>query len=175
MLNIIKNIGSLTFLITILLLVGCKEDNKSESAEESTSNSKNETTALKGTPATDISDIFQFKQDQFIPEQNNAFYLRSLNAFKIYVQGSEDGSSINFNENDVIALFHEKTDKEVNFKVESFDNTGEDTKIEVSTIVTDNVVEPYRPSFIIKIPKKDVKGRPLVRLNGKIASVTAAE
>ncbi|MBK9149986.1 MAG: hypothetical protein IPM26_02975 [Saprospiraceae bacterium] len=167
----------LIVMIGITLLFSCKNDKSGETLEDNqTSKSKNETSALKGTPATDISDVFQFRKDQFVPEHNNAYHLRSKAAFTIYIDGTEDPSTINFDEFDVIALFHERTDREIHFKVESFDNSGSDTKIEVSTIDTGNKLsEPYRPSFLIKIPKSEVKGRPVVRLNGVIAPVTTAE
>ena len=134
--------------MVLLSIAACKEDNKPESAAQSTSNSKNVTEALKGTPATDISDVFQFRQEQFIPDSNNVFQLKSLNAFNTYIQGSADASDLDFGENDVIALFYKRTDKEVNFKVERFDNSGEDTRIVVSTITTENPVKAYRPSFL---------------------------
>ncbi|MBK9257372.1 MAG: hypothetical protein IPM42_18025 [Saprospiraceae bacterium] len=163
----------LAFVITGLLIQSCKNDAKT--GENNETKTKNNVVGFKDTPASDISDVFQFRKDQFVPEHNNAYYMKTQSAFTIFMQGSETPETVNFEENSVVAIFLEKNKYEVNFEANSFDNSGENTKIEVTSIPTNIEVEEYRPTFVIKIPKKDIKGVPVVRVNGVIAPVTMVE
>lgn len=166
---------SFTIVLIILAFVSCKDDNKQMTVENGSLPIKNEVTAIKGAPVVDISNNFKFKTGQFIPDENSVYILKSLNVFNIYTQGTANAADLDFSKNDVIALFCAKSNTEVNFKVEKFDNGEEYTRLEVSSDTTQNRVTAYRPSLLLKIPKSELKESLLLKLNGVSIPIISME
>ncbi len=163
----------------ITAIQSCKSDTSASDAAGSTSTtapakSKNDTKALEGSGAVDISATHQLEQSQIVQEGNVAFGFKTLNALQVYIK-SPDNNKIDFTNNEVFAIFAEPTVKETNFKVQSIDLSGEQPVLNVESIITTNTVAEYRPSFVVTVPKKDIKGFPIIRLDGAELSVFLME
>jgi len=158
------------FLSCILTfgIIACKND-KSGSDESQKSNQdaspQNDSKALEGTGASDLSKTYKLDQTQIVQPGNVAFNFKSFNSLKVYIKYDQEGQ-LNFDENEVFAIFAENTIKETSFKVESLDTKGEMPVLNVKTVVSTKTVPEYRPSYVVSIPKKDVKGIPVIRLDG---------
>jgi len=110
---------SLTFTV-----ISCKNDKAASAGETAAAAevaSPNDSKALEGTGAKDISVTHKLDQTQIVQEGNVAF----------------------------------------NFK----------STLQVKTKVTTKTVPEYRPSYVITIPKKDVKGIPVIKLDGSVIPV----
>ncbi|MBK7699784.1 MAG: hypothetical protein IPJ39_14175 [Saprospiraceae bacterium] len=55
--------------------------------------------------------------------------------------------------------------------VEGLDTSGEVPTLQVKTNISTKTVPEYRPSYVITIPKKDVKGIPVIKLDGSVIPV----
>jgi hypothetical protein len=150
-------------------LVACKNDPKSTNAEAGANDGsaavQNDSKALEGTGASDLSETYKLDQTQIVQPGNVAFNFKSANSLKVYIK-SADADAINFDENEVFAIFAEATIKETGFIVEGLDTKGETPVLNVKTKISEKTVPEYRPSYVVKVPKKDVKGIPVIRLDG---------
>ncbi|MEZ4911486.1 MAG: hypothetical protein R2774_11580 [Saprospiraceae bacterium] len=171
-----------------LSLISCKSDTKSGSeptgnatenvsqtaAPAITAAEKFDSKILAEKGGQDISKTFTLKQDQFLPEYDNGFSFKSKQALDIYAKGSSD--NIDFSANEAIGVFMSKTNKETIFKVESVNFDGaEGPEIHITTTTTDKEVAPYRPSFIMAIPKDKIKGYPMIMVNSNLVPVTTVQ
>ena len=163
------------FFFLMLFMFSCKNGPKTSGEKASTTYSNNDIAALQGSQVTDISDVFIYKIGQLIAIEDNAMLLKSTKAFDIYIEGKADAQIINFEENYVIAFFFALSDNIVTFVVDAYDNTGENTRIEVSQRSSENKVTSYRPAFVLQIPKSELKGFPEVKMNDKEISIVSVE
>lgn len=161
-----------------LSISSCKNDAKSgnpdvESAV-TTGEVANDSKALEGTGASDISADYKLDQTQIVQPGNVGFNFKSAKSLKVYIKSAE-AEAINFADNEVFAIFADATIKETSFIVEALDNKGENTTLNVKTKISEKTVPEYRPSYVIQIPKKDVKGYPVIKLDGTIVPVFGME
>lgn len=160
---------SLTFTV-----ISCKNDKATAAGETTTAAaevvSPNDSKALEGTGAKDISVTHKLDQTQIVQEGNVAFNFKSLNSLQVYIK-SPQNESLNFNDNEVFAIFADKTIKETSFVVEGLETSGEVPTLQVKTNISTKTVPEYRPSYVITIPKKDVKGIPVIKLDGSVIPV----
>ncbi|MBK8627249.1 MAG: hypothetical protein IPN86_17285 [Saprospiraceae bacterium] len=164
-----KNIFILISVTYVLLsITSCKNDIKTpntDNANGSAPVSQNDSKALEGTGASDMSATYKLDQTQIVQPGNVAFNFKSANSLQVYIK-SADANAINFEENEVFAIFADATIKETSFIVEGLDTKGETPVLNVKTKISEKTVAEYRPSYVVKIPKKDVKGVPTIRLDG---------
>ncbi|HMT53118.1 MAG TPA: hypothetical protein PKD16_07875 [Saprospiraceae bacterium] len=167
----------LMFIIAVSLtftVISCKNDKATVAGETTTAAaevaSPNDSKALEGTGAKDISVTHKLDQTQIVQEGNVAFNFKSLNSLQVYIK-SPQNESLNFNDNEVFAIFADKTIKETSFVVEGLDTSGEVPTLQVKTNISTKTVPEYRPSYVITIPKKDVKGIPVIKLDGSVIPV----
>ncbi len=159
------------FILFVALIFGtqaCKNDATSVNLSgNNNAKMKNDAKALEGTGVSDISETYQLNQSMVIQPGNVGFNFKTANTFNIYISslGGAQNATMDFDKNHVFAIFAEPTIKETFFKVEGFDNSGEQPVLEVKTIVSENTVTSYRPSFITSVPRT-VEGFPIIRLDG---------
>ena len=148
-------------------MTSCKNDKAAGNQaieNEKTSKNLNDSKALTGTGVEDISETFVLDQTQVIQPGNVGFNFKTRNTFTVYLQ-TVGNNIIDFDSNQVFAIFADETVKETFFKVENFDGSGEQPVLNVTTIVTQNTVPKYRPSYVVTVPKS-VEGFPIIRLDG---------
>ncbi len=147
-----------------LLLFSCKNEKSGDSANDApvqVDNSK----VLAGTGAKDISFTHKLDQTQIVQEGNVAFNFKSLNSLQVYIK-SPQNESLDFNANEVYAIFADKTIKETSFKVESLDLSVSPPVLNVTSVISKKDVAEYRPSFVVTVPKKDATTMPVIKLDG---------
>lgn len=145
----------------------CKNDKATDGAnpsESKTSKMHNDSKALEGTGVADVSENFQLDQTQVIQPGDVGFNFKTHNAFRVYITALAS-DSLDFDKNQIFAIFADPTVKETFFKVESFDSSGEQPVLNVKTIVTQNTVPSYRPSFVATVPRS-VEGFPIIKVDG---------
>lgn len=165
-----KSFFSFLFILSLsIIVVSCKNDTKvstttGEAAAASTV-APNDSKALEGTGAADISTTYKLDQTQIVQEGNVAFNFKSQKSLNVYIKSS-DKNPLNFEQNEVFAIFADKTIKETSFSVEGLDIKGERPVLNLKTVISSNTVPEYRPSYVVTVPKNAVKGVPLIRLDG---------
>ena len=163
------------FLASIVLLVqSCKNDQPT-TTQPNVVASPNDSKAFENTGAKDVSGQFTLKQNQKLGDESMAFNFKSQNTFRIYCKTDDPQNQIIFAENEVFAIFADTSLVKTNFKVEGIDLVGDNTLLSISTVPTTSPMNKHRPSFIATIPKKDIKGYPVVKLDGKQIPVTVME
>ncbi len=169
--NISKNIS---LLLCLVFAFSCKNETKVSDANP-IQESENISTAFKGTGAQDISATASLDRNQFIPDESCAFNFKNQNVFRMYITSTNEHKPIIFNDNEVFAIFADTTSFKTDFKVDGYDTKGENTIVSVSTMQTSHEMNPHTPSFVMTIPKKDVKGFPIIKLNGVQVPLTTME
>lgn len=164
--------------ILVLTIVSCKNDKASTNADttgtpQNVEVVQNDSKALEGTGAKDISNTYKLDQTQIVQDGNRAFHFKSKNSMQVYVKSANN--DINFDENEVFAIFAEKTIKETSFKVEGIDTKSDIPTLNVSTIVSTKTVPEYRPSFVVTVPKSAIKGMPVIRLDSLVIPTTGMQ
>ena len=160
-----------TILFFTFLTIGfqaCKnETSGSVSSTEDSKSAKfqNDSKVLEGTGAQDISATFQLDQTQVIQPGNVGFNFKTHNAFRVYVTALSTSNELDYDKNQMYVVIAEETIKETFFKVESFDTTGEQPTLSVTTIISTNTVPAYRPSFVVSAPKS-LEGFPIFKVDG---------
>lgn len=165
-----KNIFGVLF-IALIFLSACKND-KSATTADGVTVVKNDSKALEKEGAVDISDKFVVKQDQYMNEENTGFLFKKQESLNIYTNGSDQ---LDFNSNFAIAIFPAKTNLQTSFRVNGFDNSGENTAISISTIWGETATAEYRPSYVFTIPQNILKGYPMVKLDDKLIQITTMQ
>jgi hypothetical protein len=165
-----KSLNLLVFLaIVSISILACKNDTKNTNAEVTGTDAApatlNDSKALEGTGASDLSATYKLDQTQIVQPGNVAFNFKSAKSLAVYIK-SADAEAINFEENEVFAIFADVSIKETAFIVEGLDTKGETPVLNVKTKVSEKTVPEYRPSYVVKVPKKDIKGTPIIRLDG---------
>lgn len=159
--------GILLIFILAFSISACKNEANTESqnlSDKKTSSAKNDSKALAGTGVEDISENFVLDQTQIIQPGNVGFNFKTHNAFRVYITALAS-NNIDFEGNQILAIFADETVKETFFKVESFDSSGEQPILSVTTIVTENTVPAYRPSYVVTVPRS-VEGFPIIKVDG---------
>lgn len=162
----------------VITIASCKNDKASTSADTTTTTqgaevAQNDSKALEGSGAKDISSTYKLDQTQIVQDGNRAFHFKSKNSMQVYVKSANN--DINFDENEVFAIFAEKTIKETSFKVDGIDTKADIPTLNVSTIISEKTVPEYRPSFVVTVPKKDIKGIPVIRLDSLVIPTTGMQ
>lgn len=157
-------------IIIWVLFMGCKSDIKDSADLDSllggsAQSNPNDSKALKGTGAEDISDTYVLDSTQIVQEGNVGFNFKSGTSMRIYLDMPGD-KNINFDTDEVFAIISEKTVKQTSFKVESIDLNSERPTIKIVTKVSKNTVPEYRPSFVLSVPKNKISTYPLIQLDG---------
>lgn len=155
----------------------CKNEtsgNVSSTGESKSTNFKNDSKVLEGTGAQDISATFQLDQTQFIQPGNVGFNFKTHNTFRVYVTALSTSNTLDYDNNQMYVVIAEETVKETFFKVESFDTSGEQPILSVTTIISTNTVPTYRPSFVVSVPKS-LEGFPIFKVDGVEIPVFIAE
>ncbi|MCE2788951.1 MAG: hypothetical protein LW630_03440 [Saprospiraceae bacterium] len=163
-----------TYCVFALLLVGlvsCKNEAGSAEAEQTP---KNDVAALEGTGAADVSTTHKLDPTQIVQEGNVAFNFKSQKSMDVYLDWPQT-EEINFEENEVYAVFADKTIKETSFKVEKIDMKAEYPLLKVTSVISTKNVSEYRPFIVITVPKKDLKNMPEIRLDGSVIPVFGME
>ncbi len=155
----------------VLAMVACKNEPGPGGVEGAP---ENDTKALEGTGAIDISMTHKLDPLQIVQEGNIAFNFKSQKSLDVYVDFPET-KEINFEENEVYAIFADKTVKETSFKVDTLDTKAEYPVLKVTSVISKKTVSEYRPYFIITVPKKDLKNMPEIRLDGSSIPVFGME
>lgn len=155
---------------SLIVFQSCKTDTRtgSDSAgvpETSGQASPNDSKALKGSGAEDISGTFVLSPTQIVQDGHVGFHFKSAKAMRIYLDMPGE-QNVDFEKNDVYAIISEKTVKETTFKVESIDLDAERPTIKLISQISKNTVTEYRPSFVISIPKEKTVNYPLIQLDG---------
>jgi len=157
--------------ISLLSLAACKNETASSEPEGAP---QNQTEALKGSGAADVSGTHKLDPTQIVQEGNVAFNFKSQKSMDVYLDWPQT-KEINFEENEVYAIFADKTIKETAFKVDTIDTGSEYPLLKVSSIISKNTVSEYRPFFVVTVPKKDLKNMPEIRLDGRVIPVFGME
>jgi hypothetical protein len=159
----------LCFSVAIFFF-SCKSDTRtgdgsSELSETTETVSPNNSKALEGSGAEDISGTFVLSPTQIVQEGNVGFHFKSASAMRIYLDMPGE-QNVAFVKNDVYAIISEKTVKETTFKVESIDLDAERPTIKIISQISKNTVPEYRPSFVVSVPKEKTATYPLIQLDG---------
>ncbi len=168
------------FLVSLLfILVSCKPDGKSNQeagagSVSSVSETKANNKILNVAGAEDVSETFVLDQKQIVQDGNVGFNFKSANAMRIYLEMPGD-QNIDFENDEVFAIFSEKTVKKTSFKVEKIDLDAERPTIYVVSNISTETVVDYRPSFVVSVPKEKIKGYPLIKLDGIEIPVTTMQ
>ncbi len=159
--------GIILVLVLAAAMTSCKNDKTSGSEAnevEQSSVNLNDSKALAGTGVEDVSEMLVLDQNQVIQPGNVGFNFKTYNASRVYLPNIES-DKIDFDKNQIFAIFADVTVKKTFFKVERFDASGEQPELNVTTIVTQNDVSKYRPYYIVTVPKS-VEGFPIIRIDG---------
>lgn len=151
-----------------VLLFSCKNEKAGETAVNAGANTESlvdNSKVLSGTGAKDISFTHKLDQTQIVQEGNVAFNFKSLNSLQVYIKSAQN-ESLDFNSNEVYAIFADKTIKETSFKVESLDLSVSPPVLNVTSVISKKDVAEYRPSFVVTVPKKDATTMPIIKLDG---------
>lgn len=161
--NTLKSI--LCIAIVSLLLFSCKNDKTSADASDNAPVQVDNSKVLEGTGAKDLSFTHKLDTSQIVQEGNVAFNFKSLNSLQVYIK-SPQNASLDFNNNEVYAIFADKTIKETGFKVESLDLNSTPPVLNITSVISKKDVPEYRPSFVVSVPKKDANTFPTIKLDG---------
>ncbi len=164
---------SIYYVFSMLLIgfVSCKNEAGSAEAEQTP---KNDVVALEGTGAADVSTTHKLDPTQIVQDGDVAFHFKSQKSMDVYLDWPQT-EEINFDENEVFAVFSDKTIKETSFKVEKIDLKAEYPLLKVTSIISKKDVSEYRPFIVITVPKKDIKNMPEIRLDGSVIPVFGME
>jgi hypothetical protein len=170
--NTLKSV--LCAAIISLLLFSCKNEKSADSTANDAPIQVDNSKVLAGAGAKDISITHKLDQTQIVQEGNIAFNFKSLNSLQVYIK-SPQNESLDFNNNEVYAIFADKTIKETSFKVESIDLTVSPPVLNVTSVISKKDVAEYRPSFVVTVPKKDITAMPTIKLDGSVIAVFGME
>jgi hypothetical protein len=162
------NIKFLSFVVLISLVVACKSDNKTANAQDVEHTvvlaPSNDTTALAGTGVKDVSDVYNVDPNQPWPEVNSFMLFKNNGVVKTYLDETLRGS-VDFANNDMLAIIMKKVEYGVTFKVESIDTKSSPIKINLKSIKNNEIKSSHRPGFMLSLPKNLAATEPVILLD----------
>lgn len=166
------------FAVFALSISSCKNDKKEVVNTETQAAVQNvllnDTKALEGSGAKDVSEFFKLNQTQMLPEGNVAFHFKSQSSMDLYIYSYSDKEKIDFNTQEVVAVFCPKVGMETAFKVNKITFDSGLPFIDVDTIMNNKgLMNDVKPSFVVTIPKNRIAQTPAVSLNGQPLALTS--